>query len=460
MVRGLAPILLILAATTFTSVAWGQTARPAETATPADPPPDPAPGDPRPGDDVVEPPADPPSKPADPGPGPPDVAAAAAAEKKKDERPTTVDARTSKEEVPAASPRNEVPSLRDKLDLSYGVFTFDPILLVQVHAVPYLGGDALASSGDDADSGGFRLRRGRLGLGVEVAEQVAGRVSVELGTRDDGDARIVDAWVAYVGFPYAQVFLGAQTVPMSRSAMTGAGAQALAERPLVVRSMAPREQIGAVVRGEALDRAITYDFGVFNGFTRRDRFYEGYAQNVAPLGNRFEGLAYSARLGTEPLGAIAPTIAAEGHGDPRFALGASYFYSDGGARGIHTFGADGLLHVAGLHVLAEVLFSKTVPASRPTESLPLPAEVTSVGLVGEVGYVFLPRLLGVTARVEWIDPSTAVTDEGDAVIVGGGPTLYVLDGLLEVQAEIQHREELGGQSLANDALLFAGQIDL
>lgn len=416
------------------------------------------PEEPKPGDDVVpEPPARP-----DPAPTPPEEAPEprAVATKPAADKTTTVDAKGDEPKPAVPSPRDEVPSIRDALKLSYGVFTFDPILLVQVQAVPYLGEDALASAGDPADSGGFRLRRGRLGLGVEVDEQVAGRVSVELGTRDDGDARIVDAWVAYVGFPYAQVFLGAQTVPMSRSAIVGSGAQALAERPLAVRSMAPREQIGAVVRGAAFDRAITYDLGLFNGFTRRDRFFEGYAQNLSPLGNRFEGLAYVARLGTEPLGALAPTIAAEGHGDPRFGIGASYFYSDGGARGIHTFGADGLLHVAGLHVLAEVLFAKVDPKTRPTESLPLATEVTSLGIVGEVGYVFLPRLFGVTARVEYVDPSTAISDEGDTLVVGGGPALYVLDGVFKVQAEYQHREELGGQALANDALVFQGQLDL
>jgi hypothetical protein len=288
--------------------------------------------------------------------------------------------------------------------------------------------------------------------------QGRGRVSFELGSREDGSARIHDAWLAYVGFPYVQAWGGAMTVPFSRSAMAGSGDQALTERPLAVRAMAPGQQVGLVARGEIEDRAFLYDLGAFNGFSRSDQFYTGYQQNFAPLGNRFEGLAYVARLGTEPVGALSPTIADETHQSPRFGAGASYFYSDGSARGIHAFGGDALLHAMGFHLLGEVIYSVVAPKSDPNEPTATVAEVKSLGIVAEAGYMILRDLLGVTARFEYIDPSSAVDDEGDNWVLGGGPTVMFFEGMVRISAEYTHREEMFGLSLANDAVVLQAQL--
>ncbi|HTJ81974.1 MAG TPA: porin [Polyangiaceae bacterium] len=412
------------------------------------PPKEPVPGadEPAPESDAAEPPS------PDTQPEP------KAAHAPKPQTSAEADAKaTPKAATTAAAEKKDRP-LRDSLKLTAGPLTFIPVLLIQAQVLPYVGDDAFASQGDPADSEGFRLRRGRIGAEVDITDQARARVSFELGSREDGAARIHDAWLAWVGFPFVQAWGGAMTVPFSRSAIAGSEDQALTERPLAVRSMAPGQQVGLVAHGAIAERAFVYDAGVFNGFSRSDQFYAGYLQNYAPLGNRFEGLAYVARLATEPIGSLSPSIADETHQSPRFGIGASYYYSDGGSRGIHSFGGDALLHAEGFHLLAEALFANVVPKADPTEPTYAVAETKSLGLVGEAGYMIFRDLLGVTARFEYVDSAMGVDDEGDNWIFGGGATVMFFDGMVRTTVEFEHREEMFGLSLANDALIFQAQL--
>lgn len=428
-------------------------------AQPVDPKPeDAAPQDePQPVDPSKDPPPDPPKDPAPPKDPPPKV----------DPKPT----------APVNASTDLGETIRSYTRLRAGPFVFQPILLVQAEGLPYVGPDALAASGDPADGAGFRLQRGRFGLDVgigtkdESAEgwhtQARGRVSVELGSREDGSARLQDAWIGYVGFPYVQAIAGAQTIPFSRSSIAGAGNQALSDRPLAVRAMAPGQQVGVVVRGDvttgteaAPKDLVSYDVGLFNGLSRSDRFFEGYAQNFAPLGNRFEGIAVVARVATAPVGRLNAEIADLRHEAPRFSLGADYFYSDGGARGIHGASFDALVHARGFHLLAEGVVGYVAPKTQPTEPIQQVSAITSFGVVGEAGYEIVRNLFGLAARFEYVDADTAVDDEGNAWLITGGAHVEFLDGIVKVGAEYTHREETYGVDFENDALLFQGQLHL
>lgn len=364
---------------------------------------------------------------------------------------------------PGAAPKEAEKGdrpLRAAIHLDIGPVKLIPVLLVQAQVLPYVGDDAYASQGDYADSEGFRLRRARFGLEVGLLDQGRGRVSVELGSREDGAARIHDAWLAWVGLPFLQIQGGAMTVPFSRSAIAGSADQALSERPLAVRSLAPGQQVGATAHGEIAKRAFVYDAGVFNGFSRSDQFFAGYQQNYAPLGNRFEGLAFVARAATEPLGPLTPSIADETKQAPALGLGADVFYSDGSARGILAAGGDALLHAAGFHLLAEGMFSQVMPKSVPEEPVAAVADVKSLGVVGEAGYTILKDLLGISVRFEYVDAAMGVDDEGDQWLLGGGASALFLDGMVKSTVEFGHREEIHGLSLANDALLVQAQLAL
>ncbi|WP_438007055.1 porin [Sorangium sp. So ce321] len=347
-----------------------------------------------------------------------------------------------------------------QFQLSIGRLVLAPIVLVQAQAALFAGEDALVQAGDVAEGQGFRMRRARLGFAGTLAGYVPFAVSGELAAGADASARISEAWIGYAHFPFANLYFGAHDVPFSRSAMTGAGEGALIERPLAVRAMAPFRQVGLHVEGHFRGRAFSYFAGMFNGFQRSDQFFAGYVENAASFGNRFDDIAYVARLATEPLGPLPRSIQDLAVSRPRLGAGASYFFSNGGTRDIHGVGADVLFHAAGAHALAELLWSQSRPERAPTQPLGQLAPVTSLGLVGEVGYFVRPIKLGVSARFEWLDPNLDVSDETDSWALTAGASYHFIDNVLKAQADFTHRQEVHGLALDNDAVALQLQLNL
>lgn len=425
-------------------------ARAQQPAPPGEPPPAPAgapeppaeePGDKEPEDGGAEP--------AQPAPTPPPPAAAPA-----EKRPVAA-------ATPAVvAPQAREPGLRERLRARLGPLTLTTPVLLQVQASPYVGEDSFLQAGDIAERPGFRLRRARLGLKGDLEEVLRFAIAGQLGSEDSGEMRLHEAWAGYTALPYLKIFAGARDVPFSRSALTGAEATALVERPFAVRAIAPFKQVGVQVEGELADGAFGYQAGAFNGFQRSDQFYAGHDESYAPLGNRFEGTAVAGRVATEPLGPLGRTIQDLERSPFRFGAGASAFYSHGGARTLAGAGGDVLVHASGLHLLAEVLWLRAAPQEVPSQPITQVTSISSVGLVGEVGYMIVPRIFGVSARVEWIDPDPEVDNEGDDVITSAGVSYHAFEDILRAQLEYTHREEIHGLSLANDALTLQLQLSL
>ncbi|WP_437970255.1 porin [Sorangium sp. So ce260] len=382
------------------------------------------------------------------------------------ERPSPPVSQPPPRETPApvspAPARSDLlaPGLRERIRAAIGPLEIAPIALLALQAAPYVGDDALSQAGDSAEQPGFRLRRARVGLLGDVAGLVRFGVSMDLAGGDDGTARIHEAWGGVTAARALEIYAGARTVPFSRSAMIGAGDGALAERPLAVRAMAPFTQVGIQAEGHFQDRAFSYHAGVYNAFQRADQFYAGHSESLAPLGNRFEGIAVAGRLATEPQGPLGRALQDVAHSPFRLAAGAGGFFSDGGARTLYGASADVLLHAAGLHALGEVLWTGASPKSVPTQPIAQVTSVSSLALVVEAGYMIVARKLGVSGRVEWIDPNADVDDEGDNVVLTGGVSYHAIDDLVKAQLEYTHREELGGLPLANDAVILQLQLSL
>ncbi|WP_433935596.1 porin [Sorangium cellulosum] len=363
--------------------------------------------------------------------------------------------------APGAAPGEPLgPGFRERMRLALGPLEVAPIALIALQAAPYVGDDALSQAGDSAEQPGFRLRRVRAGLYGDVAGLVRFAISTDLAGGDEGTARIHEAWGGVTAMPALEVYAGARTVPFSRSAMAGAGDGSLTERPLAVRAIAPFTQVGIQAEGHFQDRAFSYHAGVYNAFQRSDQFYTGHSESVAPLGNRFEGIAVAGRIATEPRGPLGRTIQDVAHSPFRIGAGADGFFSDGGARTLYGASADVLLHASGLHALGEVLWTGASPKSVPTQPIAQVTSVTSLALVLEAGYMIVARKLGVSGRVEWIDPNVDVEDEGDNLVLTGGVSYHAYDDLVKAQLDYTHREELGGLSLSNDALILQLQLSL
>lgn len=355
---------------------------------------------------------------------------------------------------------DRAPAFTDYLRIKAGPLTIEPIVLLQVQGIPYVGADSFLEAADPAERGGFKLRRARFGLQGRVFHRVPFAVSAEFNSDIRGIATLRDGWFGYDRYKFLQVFVGSHFVPFSRSAMQSSGDSALIERPFSVRAMAPFYQLGAHIEGHLWGGTLNYYAGVYNGLQRNNQFYLGYVENPAVAGNRFDGLTYSGRLTSEPFGGLGRTVQDLHHSKFRIAAGASTFYSDGGTRGILGLGGDVLLHYRGLHVLGEFLANRSTPKLIPTQPTTQTATVTSFGAVGEAGYVILKERLGITARFEWIEANTAVKDESDAWVVTGGVSYHVLNDFLKAQVDFTHREELHGKSLKNDSLVIQAQLNL
>lgn len=350
---------------------------------------------------------------------------------------------------------------KGKLVLEVGPVYVAPVVLLSTYLTPYVGSDAFYQAGDIAERPGFRLRHARFGLDAGYTDQARLRVSTELaGVAAGSSARIHDAWAAYTPFPFFGIHAGAHTVPFSRNRLLPSGHGALIERPLTSRAMAPGNQVGATLQGDVAQGAFGYAAGVFNGLQRDGQFYEGYAENYAPFGNRFDGVVAAMRVTTSPLGHLANTAADERHGPFRFGVGANYLFSDGGARDLHGAGGDAHLQVSGFHLLAEGLWLLSLPEDEPTQPTTAVEKVTSYGVSAEAGYVIVPRMFGLAARFEWIDPDLNSDDESDNWLLGGGAFLSFLDDLFKLAADYTHRHERFGLALKNDAVTISLQAEL
>lgn len=374
---------------------------------------------------------------------------------------------TTDDDADSGGPADSGPAFKEYLRLHAGPLSIEPVVLMQVQGIPYVGSDATIEAGDPADRAGFRFRRARFGFEGRLFHRVPFEITAEFNSNyqgttsvSQGTASLHDAWFGYDRFPFLQVFVGAQDVPFSRYALTGSGDGALIERPFAVRAMAPFHQLGALVQGHLWKGALNYYVGVYNGLERGDQFFQGYIENSSILGNRFDGLTYAGRLTSEPLGSLGRTIEDLHHGKFRVAAGASAFYSDGGMSGTVGAGGDLLVHFRGLHVMGEILANRVAPKQAPTVPTNLTSTITSIAAVGEAGYVIVKERLGLTTRFEWINPNTAVADQRNSWIFTVGASYHILSDFLKAQLDFNHREELHGVSLKNDSLVFQAQLNL
>lgn len=361
---------------------------------------------------------------------------------------------------PSQAAEDVAPPFKERLRLHAGPLSIEPVVLMQVQAIPYVGSDAFVEAADPSDRPGFRFRRARFGFAGRVLHRIPFAITAEFNTDAKGTAQLWDAWFGYDRYKFLQVFVGTHDVPFSRYAMAGSGDQALIERPFGVRAMAPYHQLGVHIEGHLFSGALNYYAGVYNGLQRSDQFFLGYVANSAVNGNRFDGLTYSARLSSEPLGGLGRTIEDLRHGELRLAAGASAFYSDGGTRGILGLEGDILLHYRGLHVMGEFLANRATPKQSPTQPTSQTATVTSMAAVAEAGYVILKERLGATVRFERLVPNTAVSDEANSWAITGGVSYHVLHDLLKAQVDYTHREELHGLSLKNESVVMQVQLNL
>lgn len=330
---------------------------------------------------------------------------------------------------------------------------------IQTHAAMYTGSDALLTNGDLLERPGFRLRRSRIYVGGQFIEGVTYNISMELYDQEKSDGPLLDAYVDYTPFDFFGATIGVMHFPFAKGELLSSGMLAHLDRPRVAEALAPGHQMGLLLHSQLWEKRITLYAGVYNGLQRSEYLHGGYEGVGISLGNRFEGAAYVGRVEFEPLGPLGDSVADLTHSkDFLVGLGGAFFFNDG--QTVQTMGWSGYLQMKwmGFHVLAEFVGDHAEPNAEPTTEGTIKAEINRTGLWGELGYVILPELLGLSVRVEWLDGNTDFDDEHDELIITGTATVYAVRNLLKVQVEYTHREELHGPSVGNDAALAGVQL--
>jgi phosphate-selective porin OprO and OprP len=148
---------------------------------------------------------------------------------------------------------------------------------IQVNAE---GGDAFAFNGNFGQSAiddRFRLRRARLNLTGDFAEQFDFKMEGDFGQNDGTSGNrtafsATDIWVNWHQYPAAQIKVGQYKAPLGLEQLTPDYALFTIERSIATGAITPDRQIGAELWGKPLTSIwpeqkdlLTYYAGIFNG---------------------------------------------------------------------------------------------------------------------------------------------------------------------------------------------------
>lgn len=318
----------------------------------------------------------------------------------------------------------------------------------------WVGEDALLTEGDMMQEAGFRLRRARFGVSGQLLKTVTFDLELNIFDQERSGGPLHTAAMDWTPTPFFGVTLGVDKFLFSRGAIMSSRKLSHLDRAMVVYGMAPPETMGMILHSEPWKDHLKIQLAVTNGLQRKPGFHQGFEGVGVTLGNRFERQAFAGRVDLEPLDKV-------GCGEPdlhktgslRLGLGGGGYYNHG--KSIATHGYSGYLHLKawGFHLFGEALFEHGEPQEKPTSTNIIQAEIDRMAFYGTVGYMVLADRLGVSFRTEFLDDNKELDDEGDQLVLTGTLTWYQLGHYLKAQIEYQHRQELNGATIDNDAVI-------
>jgi hypothetical protein len=318
--------------------------------------------------------------------------------------------------------------------------------LVQVHAAPFVGSDALIENGDPAAHGGFRLRRARFGFEGRIREDFGIYLAVNPLESDEDVGTVSDAKLSYTFAPFATVELGAGKVPFSRGALLSSRYLFSIERPLSVTKITPSRRLGLSLEGSVLEGKIAYLAALMNAS-------EGFH-----FGNRYGGLLVGGRVEIAPLG--VPNVRAPlEEGAEGVSLGASGLREDGPSVRSLAGSVDLTLVWFGATAIFEGLCDRRTPIEAPIVAPEVADEVNRCGLYAELGYAFsiFDRVAQIAVRGELFDDNTSLEDAGDVILVSGGANVELYAPYARAQIHYLSRRERHGVERDNNALVISLQ---
>lgn len=312
--------------------------------------------------------------------------------------------------------------------------------IVQIHAAPHVGSDALIANNDPASDPGFRLRRAGFGIQGRLLEKFGAIVAVNaVQSGTDADRAISNAVLFWEAGDPLLLTVGTVKVPYSRAALESSRTLTGIERPLAVNVITPARRLGVTAEGHLFNNHVSYLAGVMNGT-------EGFA-----LGNQFGGLLGGARLEVYPWAPPDPWERRDG-----LAVAADGIYANEPSTERVGYSVDLYGAYAGAHLKIEAMCDQLSPKDAVVISPTLPDTLRRCGAYAETGWVlpFDSLPLQPMARIEIMDDNRAIADAGDVAILDTGLNMQIIKRYVRAQAHYIGRYELRGPSRDNDAVVL------
>ena len=299
-----------------------------------------------------------------------------------------------------------------------------------------------AGYGDPEDDQGFKLRRARVGFSGSDGDFHYGLVFGMSSGADglaysDGTVGIVDAFGGWSLHSDLTVLGGVQKVPFGRESLLSSGELVFQERAVTSNHLAPGRELGLLAKSTAFGADI--QLGVFNG-------------NGAITGDDNDGLMYAVRLGYN-VGEASSERTFGVVDSLLLSVAGNAFYDQGAATNTLAYGGDILLRWSGLAILAEVHLATIEPGETSVDVPDVSTSTQRFGAIAQAGWTFGQWEPAV--RVELFDDDQSMDDNGDIMKITAGITGHFAEDTVRAGLSYDHREEMGGQALANDtARLF------
>lgn len=280
---------------------------------------------------------------------------------------------------------------------------------------------------------------------------------------------------AYIGITpgFGEFDIGNHYVPFSLEALTSDKKIAFVERNLT-SSLAPYRQVGVSWQHYALDKALFYQLGIFNGYVQPGSLSGTKLTNQIYTGNGATNdnnkYLYSARFEFHPLGNMGSGTAPSQEnfeGANKFALGASYYTSDDapatGAATASTEKAsngteiDAQFKNGGLWATAEYILRDV----KYWDAAAVEQTAKQSSYTVQAGYMIIPDTFSLALRYEYLkyDSDSKIlgsSGQNEDKWITVGLNYYLLKNNIRIQANyIQKGEAMpgGGTEPKNDTLL-------
>jgi phosphate-selective porin OprO/OprP len=137
----------------------------------------------------------------------------------------------------------------------------------RINLTGYLQSWFILEAGDRQQQNTFRVRRSRLNINGTFFKDFGYFFEAEFG----GTARLEESWASYKRFPEATLIVGQHKPRYSLDNLTSSRDLDFAERAIIVRALAPDQQLGVTLEGRLFDNRLYYGVGLYNGCGRLDQ---------------------------------------------------------------------------------------------------------------------------------------------------------------------------------------------